>query len=486
MAETTLTNAQAEALQNTTPSLQDFEYGNPGENYEHKGIRQQQRLLSMSAVSDAGRVFKDGALTYGVRAIQWYNGDTLVTKAQTDTQALTDDATNYIYYTVSGTLTKNTTGFPIPSVTAHIQLATILTASGAYAYTAITDKRQSGFITALGAEAIQEISIYNSTGAQIGAGELLHIKGWNAANSCYDVELADADTVNKPAQLVATANIANSAVGVAADVYDLTGQNTDAAGAVGDAVYLSTTAGGWTLTKPTGADQIGQEIGYVTVKHASTGAIRFIVSLAGNRETVGTTGIADLAITNAKLAGDVTRAKMIEESLVRYQISLMQCRNANGTVMDATGGAGKFYLDADAWGDGTLVIISEESNDSIDRTDTLSFEFCLPPEYVAASDLELNIHAKDSGFMGSPSDTRTIDAEVYELTDAGAVGADLVDVGDTAQTLTTSFADYSFTIDGSGLLAGDRLRVLVQCVVNDAVAGEISIGSIEMQLDIKG
>ncbi|MCK4625007.1 MAG: hypothetical protein KAV00_06840 [Phycisphaerae bacterium] len=147
MAETALTDVQAEALQDTTPSLQDFEYSDPGEDYAHKGIRQQQRLLSMSAVSDAGRVFKDGALTYGVRAIQWYNGDTLVTKAQTDTQALTDDATNYIYYTAAGTLTKNTTGFPVQSTTPHVPLATILTASGAYAYTDITDKRQAAFIT---------------------------------------------------------------------------------------------------------------------------------------------------------------------------------------------------------------------------------------------------------------------------------------------------------------------------------------------------
>lgn len=154
MAETALTDAQVETLQNTTPTLNDFEYSNPGENYAHKGIRQQRRMLDMSAVSDAGRVVKDGTLTFGVRAMDWLNGDTLVEKAQDDAEALTNNATNYIYYTASGTLTKNTTGFPTPSTTPHIRLATIATGtasgagvSGTYAYTDITDKRQTAFIT---------------------------------------------------------------------------------------------------------------------------------------------------------------------------------------------------------------------------------------------------------------------------------------------------------------------------------------------------
>lgn len=144
MAETDLTDAQAEALQNTKPAANDFRYGKPGRTYPIIGIQRQQRMLAMAAVSDAGRVFKDGTLTFGVRAMAWLNGDTLVEKAQADAQALTDDTTNYIYYTASGTLTKNTTGFPTPSTTPHIRLATILTASGTFAYTDITDKRQTG------------------------------------------------------------------------------------------------------------------------------------------------------------------------------------------------------------------------------------------------------------------------------------------------------------------------------------------------------
>ncbi len=82
--------------------------------------------------SAALQVYKDGALTYGVRAGRFMDGDTVRNYAAAAAQALTDNTTNYIYITAAGTLTKNTTGFPVPSVTPHIPLATILTAAGDY------------------------------------------------------------------------------------------------------------------------------------------------------------------------------------------------------------------------------------------------------------------------------------------------------------------------------------------------------------------
>ena len=100
----------------------------------------------MLETAAAGRVFKDGDLTFGVQAIEWYNGSVLVTKVAAAAQALTDDETNYIFYTAAGTLTVNITGFPTLSTTPHIPLATILTAGTTYAYTDITDKRQASFL----------------------------------------------------------------------------------------------------------------------------------------------------------------------------------------------------------------------------------------------------------------------------------------------------------------------------------------------------
>jgi len=157
MAETQLTDDQVAAIQATQTAGQDaagagdgaYQISLPNEAYGTKMTRQEHKLLLQTAVANAGRVFKDGTITFGVEAIMWYNGDALVNKAAVGTQSLTNNQTNYIYYTASGTLTVNITGFPVPSVTSHLPLATIATGSasgagtsGTYAYTDITDKRQ--------------------------------------------------------------------------------------------------------------------------------------------------------------------------------------------------------------------------------------------------------------------------------------------------------------------------------------------------------
>ena len=102
------------------------------------------RLDRWGRVAGGLEVYKDGALTFGVRAGRYYNGATAVNYAGASAQALTDDDTNYAYLTAAGTLTVNITGFPAATVP-HIPLATIVCASGAYdADTGVTDYRGRG------------------------------------------------------------------------------------------------------------------------------------------------------------------------------------------------------------------------------------------------------------------------------------------------------------------------------------------------------
>jgi len=149
MSETELTAAQATALDGTTDSQTGFKYHSPGEaNYYTEGQRQRQRLLTLAgALGNRFRVYKDGALTYGIRPGKAEYGDTTLSYAGSAGNALTDDATNYVWlYNSAGTLTigVSTSDFPNPSATPHLPLATIVTAGGGYAYTAITDLRQLG------------------------------------------------------------------------------------------------------------------------------------------------------------------------------------------------------------------------------------------------------------------------------------------------------------------------------------------------------
>lgn len=104
------------------------------------------------ALPNSLRVVKDAALTYGVMSGQFVHDGATVNYAGSTGNALTDDDTNYIYLTAAGTLTKNTTGFPSA---AHVPLAEILTASGAYAHTAITDRRYRAVFKTVGQTELQ-------------------------------------------------------------------------------------------------------------------------------------------------------------------------------------------------------------------------------------------------------------------------------------------------------------------------------------------
>jgi len=96
------------------------------------------RLAEAAAYAAAGEVYKDdgGELVFGVRAGEFIDGDTAYAYAGC-TDSVVDDDTNYIFLDVDDlaagdTVTVNQTGFPDPSTTPHIPLATIVAADGAY------------------------------------------------------------------------------------------------------------------------------------------------------------------------------------------------------------------------------------------------------------------------------------------------------------------------------------------------------------------
>ena len=128
MAETDLTTEQADALSGTTDSETDLKYPTIGEStYYTTMYRLLHRLLTLAKpAGNSLRVYKDGALTFGVRPGRYMDGNTARDYTGATAQALTNDQTNYIYLTADGTLTVNTTGFPNPSTTPHIPLATIV------------------------------------------------------------------------------------------------------------------------------------------------------------------------------------------------------------------------------------------------------------------------------------------------------------------------------------------------------------------------
>jgi len=140
-----------------------------------------------------------------------------------------------------------------------------------------------------------------SAGA-LSKGDLLHISSYNVANDVFVVEKADADTSGKPAQLIASEDNEGSETSLASDIEELTGLNTNA-GNVGDPVYLdATTAGSWTLTAPSGADQLKQIVGRIKVKSETVGKIVFN-TVKSDMVSIGASGLQAKSVLRTKLAG---------------------------------------------------------------------------------------------------------------------------------------------------------------------------------------
>ncbi len=152
MTEQYPSDAELNALSGTTDSEQGVVYPSIYEApYYTTFYKMLSGLLNVSRRGGDLRIFGDGTLSFGVRAGNFFNGDSVVNYAGAAEQSLTDNSTNYIYLTAAGTLTVNTTGFPVPSVSPHIRLATIVTASGTFDLSDIIDYRGTSFLSVAGA-----------------------------------------------------------------------------------------------------------------------------------------------------------------------------------------------------------------------------------------------------------------------------------------------------------------------------------------------
>lgn len=150
MTETYPTDAQLSAMSGASDPEQEVLFVPIGQTpYYTSFYKMLWRLLNVSRRAGDLRVYKDGDLTYGVRAGSWLVGDTLVSYAGSSGNALTNNAANYIYLTAAGTLTRNTSGFPAASATPHIPLAVITTAAGGYSIEAgdLVDRRAAAMFT---------------------------------------------------------------------------------------------------------------------------------------------------------------------------------------------------------------------------------------------------------------------------------------------------------------------------------------------------
>lgn len=112
---------------------------------------------------------------------------------------------------------------------------------------------------------------------------------------------ADGTLLNAGIMMIATGAADADGKFLAVPWVVITGLDTNAATAAGYPVYLSTTAGGWTVTKPSGADDAVVPVGTVLVDDASDGAIMLKPGGAavGGFQKVGTAAVVTAGVTVA-------------------------------------------------------------------------------------------------------------------------------------------------------------------------------------------
>lgn len=227
--------------------------------------------------------------------------------------------------------------------------------------------------------------VRNGTGSSIAKGKLVYLSGYDATSRRLKVTLADADDPVKQAVAVTEHAIPDSTNSWVALEAIVGGQDTSGS-TVGDPVYLSATAGAFTLTAPSGADQIVQKVGQVKSVSATTGQIHF--SLPGVISKVGSAFLQSNSVTSAKL--DVAIVQYAEVSLTNAQILAIR---ATPIEMVAAPGAGKVleFISASLFFDYTGAYT--------ESTDDLVFR------YTDGSGVQLSEVVDATGFLDATADT---------------------------------------------------------------------------------
>lgn len=187
------------------------------------------------------------------------------------------------------------------------------TGTGRQAATEVEATVQNGVIVAPGGG--EAVVVVNNTGVDMARDALVYVSG--VTGGVLEVTLADADVADSPAMFYLPAALLTGATGLAyKSGLSVATLNTNA-GTVDDPVYLdAATAGNWTLTPPTGADDSVQVVGRVAVKSATVGQIMWALS---EHRDVGTNELQDLAVTTGKLAADAVDGTKLADAAVNSE-----------------------------------------------------------------------------------------------------------------------------------------------------------------------
>ena len=293
------------------------------------------------------------------------------------------------------------------------------------------------------------INARNTSGSTITKGSPVYISGWNAGQAAIEITLADADSAaTMPAVGIVYEDISNNSNGRIL----LSGNSVaivDTSGfSVGDAAYVSGTAGTLTNTKPTGTALI-QKIGTVGRVHATLGQLTVVgagrsndlPNLANTKLWIGDASGVPQEFT---LSGDVTNTAGGAVTIANNAVAL---------TTDTTGN----YSTGNAEGGDALVSIAVEITDNESTAEEN------PLVFVAGAD-------PDGGDLPLETDgTCTYNPSTGEITTTGFVGA----LTGNADTVTTNanLTGHVTSTGNAAILGSFTVAQLNTAVSDETIAG---------------
>lgn len=193
---------------------------------------------------------------------------------------------------------------------------------------------------------------------------------------------------------------------------------------------------------------------------------------------------------NLQVAGSITprrpRTERQQRELVPFPVPLTSLRvfDAIQTNLPGTAASDDLGISAGTYGTNAPKLVTSDAK-ATTVTQKARFTLRVPEDYEDGETIKLRI---SGGMNTTVSDgTATVDVSAYLNGRDGTIdGSDLVTTAATTINSLT-FADKDFTIDGSGLSAGDELDVLITIAITDAATATAvigAIGAIELLCDI--
>lgn len=183
---------------------------------------------------------------------------------------------------------------------------------------------------------------------------------------------------------------------------------------------------------------------------------------------------------------NILPSQMVLVALVPDRVPLDEFRvTGTGVHLGAAAGtpAGAMGLTYGTHGTGSPKMVGESASGN-SKTNTARTVRPLPAKYADGNTVTLQVHAR---ITVDANTSQTLDAQVFESNGEGGVGSELYT--GAALVLTTSWADYDFTINPAALIAGDPLDIELTGVADDtggASGSVIEIGDVIVLSDRRG